>query len=98
MELYTEISKVLIDFLIQYLGRTHNFSNSITCKFPCFIGANIFVSSSGLIKLGDFGSAVRLKDPVHTMHGEVCKFRGTAGKVISIFVIIMFFFSFFLCH
>ncbi|XP_065056880.1 mitogen-activated protein kinase kinase kinase 4-like [Rhopilema esculentum] len=40
-------------------------------------GANIFVSSSGLIKLGDFGSAVRLRDPFHTLQGEVCKTRGT---------------------
>ena len=45
----------------------------------CIQGANIFVSSSGLIKLGDFGSAVRLKDPIHTMQGEVCKFGGTPG-------------------
>eukprot|EP00794_Sanderia_malayensis_P021355 gene21355-23431_t len=42
-------------------------------------GANIFVSSSGIIKLGDFGSAVRLKDPTHTMHGELSKFKGTAA-------------------
>ena len=46
-----------------------------------FVGANIFVASSGLIKLGDFGSAVRLKDRVHTMFGEVCKLRGTPGNI-----------------
>ena len=54
----------------------------MSCIFD-FIGANIFVSSSGLIKLGDFGSAVRLKDPIRTMRGEVSKFRGTAGKPIE---------------
>lgn len=52
----------------------------------CVLGANIFVSSSGLIKLGDFGSAVRLKDPVHTMQGEVCKFRGTAGMQYALMI------------
>eukprot|EP00111_Clytia_hemisphaerica_P003243 TCONS_00009253-protein len=42
-------------------------------------GANIFLSSSGLIKIGDFGSAVKLKDPMCTTQGEVFNTRGTAA-------------------
>ena len=47
----------------------------------CFFrtGANIFLSSSGLVKIGDFGSAVKLKDPMCTTQGEVFNTRGTAG-------------------
>ena len=52
----------------------------ILCYFSYQSGSNIFVSSNGIIKLGDFGSAVRLKDPLHTMQGEVANVRGTAGK------------------
>lgn len=42
-------------------------------------GANIFLSSSGLIKIGDFGSAVKLKDALCTSVGEVFNTRGTAA-------------------
>lgn len=47
------------------------------------LGANIFLSSSGLIKIGDFGSAVKLKDALCTSVGEVFNTRGTAGKTKS---------------
>ena len=51
-----------------------------------FLGANIFVSSSGLIKIGDFGSAVKLKDALATSQGEVFSTRGTAGGCYRFFV------------
>lgn len=43
-------------------------------------GANIFLTSSGLIKLGDFGCSVKLKNNTQTMPGEVNSTLGTAGK------------------
>ncbi|XP_031553108.1 mitogen-activated protein kinase kinase kinase 4-like isoform X3 [Actinia tenebrosa] len=42
-------------------------------------GANIFLSSNGLIKLGDFGSSIKLKNQSKTMHGEVMNVRGTVA-------------------
>lgn len=46
----------------------------------CFgTGANIFLTSSGLIKLGDFGCSVKLRNNTHTMPGEVNSTLGTAG-------------------
>ncbi|EPY85227.1 hypothetical protein CB1_000390041 [Camelus ferus] len=42
-------------------------------------GANIFLTSSGLIKLGDFGCSVKLKNNAQTMPGEVNSTLGTAG-------------------
>lgn len=45
-------------------------------------GANIFLTSSGLIKLGDFGCSVKLRNNTHTMPGEVNSTLGTAGKKI----------------
>lgn len=43
------------------------------------LGANIFLTSSGLIKLGDFGCSVKLKNNAQTMPGEVNSTLGTAG-------------------
>ena len=52
---------------------------TIPNRYP--VGANIFLSSGGsLIKLGDFGSSIKLKDPMHTMHGEISNIRGTVGE------------------
>lgn len=50
--------------------------------FVClhFPGANIFLTSSGLIKLGDFGCSVKLKNNTQTMPGEVNSTLGTAGE------------------
>ncbi|GAA6213903.1 mitogen-activated protein kinase kinase kinase 4 isoform X3 [Lates japonicus] len=42
-------------------------------------GANIFLTSSGLIKLGDFGCSVKLRNNAHTMPGEVNSTLGTAA-------------------
>ncbi|KAM6956719.1 mitogen-activated protein kinase kinase kinase 4 isoform 2-T2 [Aplochiton taeniatus] len=42
-------------------------------------GANIFLTSSGLIKLGDFGCSVKLKNNAQTMPGEVNSTMGTAA-------------------
>lgn len=50
------------------------------CVSLCFLGANIFLTSSGLIKLGDFGCSVKLKNNTQTMPGEVNSTLGTAGK------------------
>lgn len=49
------------------------------CSFPS--GANIFLTSSGLIKLGDFGCSVKLKNNAQTMPGEVNSTLGTAGRM-----------------
>ncbi|XP_071997410.1 mitogen-activated protein kinase kinase kinase 4 isoform X3 [Engystomops pustulosus] len=42
-------------------------------------GANIFLTSAGLIKLGDFGCSVKLKNNAQTMPGEVNSTLGTAA-------------------
>ncbi|XP_068698407.1 mitogen-activated protein kinase kinase kinase 4-like isoform X1 [Montipora foliosa] len=42
-------------------------------------GANIFVSSDGYIKLGDFGSSIKLKNPFQTNYGEISNMRGTVA-------------------
>ncbi|XP_016892956.1 mitogen-activated protein kinase kinase kinase 4 isoform X2 [Cynoglossus semilaevis] len=42
-------------------------------------GANIFLTSSGLIKLGDFGCSVKLRNNTQTMPGEVNSTLGTAA-------------------
>ncbi|XP_047207891.1 mitogen-activated protein kinase kinase kinase 4 isoform X3 [Girardinichthys multiradiatus] len=42
-------------------------------------GANTFLTSSGLIKLGDFGCSVKLRNNTHTMPGEVNSTLGTAA-------------------
>ena len=44
------------------------------------LGANIFVSSDGLLKLGDFGSSIKLKNPLQTVYGEISNIRGTVGE------------------
>lgn len=54
--------------------------NKCVCVSLCFLGANIFLTSSGLIKLGDFGCSVKLKNNTQTMPGEVNSTLGTAGK------------------
>lgn len=51
-------------------------------------GTNIFLTSVGLIKLGDFGSAVRLSNRTKTMPGEISSHAGitaayTAPEVIN---------------
>ena len=49
--------------------------------FPLIIlGANIFVSSDGVLKLGDFGSSIKLKNPLRTIYGEISNIRGTVGE------------------
>ena len=52
------------------------------------IGSNIFLTSSGLLKLGDFGSAIRLLDRSRTMPGEISSHSGitasfTAPEVVN---------------
>lgn len=54
--------------------------------FFYFPGANIFLTSSGLIKLGDFGCSVKLKNNAQTMPGEVNSTLGTAGKSLNVVV------------
>ena len=44
-----------------------------------FAGANIFLTSKGRLKLGDFGCSVKLKNHT-TMAGEVNSLVGTTGK------------------
>uniref|UniRef100_H2Y760 Protein kinase domain-containing protein n=1 Tax=Ciona savignyi TaxID=51511 RepID=H2Y760_CIOSA len=51
-------------------------------------GGNIFLTSSGLLKIGDFGSAVRLLDRTRTLPGEIASHAGitaayTAPEVIN---------------
>lgn len=48
--------------------------------FLSALGANIFVSSDGLLKLGDFGSSIKLKNPLQTVYGEISNIRGTVGE------------------
>ncbi|KAM7408896.1 hypothetical protein PAMA_002562 [Pampus argenteus] len=50
-------------------------------------GANIFLTSSGLIKLGDFGCSVKLRNNTHTMPGEVNSTLGTAAVTFYFFLI-----------
>ena len=57
-------------------------SSHITKMLVCcvvILGANIFLTSDGPLKLGDFGSAVKLKNHT-TMPGEVNNLVGTAGE------------------
>jgi len=42
-------------------------------------GANIFLTSQGTLKLGDFGCSVKLKNHT-TMVGEINKLVGTTGR------------------
>uniref|UniRef100_S4R4B7 Protein kinase domain-containing protein n=1 Tax=Petromyzon marinus TaxID=7757 RepID=S4R4B7_PETMA len=46
---------------------------------PPWLGANIFLTSTGHIKLGDFGCSVKLKNISQTMPGEVNSTLGTAA-------------------
>jgi len=51
-------------------------------------GSNIFLTSSGLLKLGDFGSAIKLTNRSYTLPGEVFSHSGitaayTAPEVIN---------------
>nr|XP_009861526.2 mitogen-activated protein kinase kinase kinase 4 isoform X1 [Ciona intestinalis] len=51
-------------------------------------GGNIFLTSNGLLKIGDFGSAVRLLDRSQTLPGEIASHTGitaayTAPEVIN---------------
>ena len=39
-------------------------------------GSNIFLTSNGLLKLGDFGSAVRLLNRSKTIAGEIASHHG----------------------
>ncbi|KAK2570774.1 Mitogen-activated protein kinase kinase kinase 4 [Acropora cervicornis] len=43
------------------------------------VSANIFLSSDGYIKLGDFGSSIKLKDRSRTFYGEINNMRGTVA-------------------
>ena len=62
-------------------GSTVTFENiSLTFAILFHSGANIFVSSGGLLKLGDFGSSIKLKNPFQTCYGEISNIRGTVGK------------------
>ena len=63
------------DFFFFYL---HNTDKRIT--LVTVLGANIFVSSGGLLKLGDFGSSIKLKNPLQTVYGEISNIRGTVGE------------------
>ena len=54
--------------------------NSQHIAFLAASGANIFVSSDGLLKLGDFGSSIKLKNPLQTVYGEISNIRGTVGE------------------
>ena len=54
--------------------------NSQHVAFVTGLGANIFVSSDGLLKLGDFGSSIKLKNPLQTIYGEISNIRGTVGE------------------
>ena len=47
---------------------------------PCLSGANIFLSSNGSIKLGDFGLSVQLKNLHKTMPNEIRQQVGTVRK------------------
>ena len=64
------------------------FAAVITAVIKSFIllvitlGANIFVSSGGVLKLGDFGSSIKLKNPLQTVYGEICNIRGTVGEIV----------------
>lgn len=61
--------------IISYCGSNVNY------YYNYFVlGANIFLSSDGYIKLGDFGSSIKLKDPFRTFHGEINNMRGTVGE------------------
>lgn len=59
-----------------------NVRNCFICLIFAILGANIFLTSSGLIKLGDFGCSVKLKNNAHTMPGEVNSTLGTAGEAL----------------
>ncbi len=48
----------------------------------CSIGANIFLSSNGSIKLGDFGLSVQLRNYNMTMPNEIKQQAGTVRKCI----------------
>lgn len=60
-----------------------NFFTLMRCLIFAILGANIFLTSSGLIKLGDFGCSVKLKNNAHTMPGEVNSTLGTAGEAVE---------------
>lgn len=62
------------------------FIASILFVFFYSPGANIFLTSSGLIKLGDFGCSVKLKNNAQTMPGEVNSTLGTAGERLKVVV------------
>lgn len=77
---------LLCNFFQQYImlrsppASVKHWFNSCHCFSLCLVGANIFLTSSGLIKLGDFGCSVKLKNNTQTMPGEVNSTLGTAGK------------------
>ena len=52
----------------------------IVCFNSCPSGANIFLSSNGSIKLGDFGLSVQLKNLHKTMPNEIKQQVGTVRK------------------
>ena len=45
-------------------------------------GVNVFLSETGNVKLGDFGSSAKLADVNQTLDGEMKSFRGTAGECV----------------
>lgn len=48
------------------------------------VGANIFLSSNGSIKLGDFGLSVQLKNYNMTMPNEIKQQAGTVREYTSL--------------
>ena len=53
----------------------------VICTFNTHpLGANIFLSSNGSIKLGDFGLSVQLKNLHKTMPNEIRQQVGTVRK------------------
>ena len=68
---YSVININLVDIVI--LDTINCFSLSM------FSGANIFLTESGSLKLGDFGCSVKLKNH-NTMPGDLNTMKGTLGK------------------
>lgn len=52
------------------------YSSNIHKRSDLITGSNIFLTSGGLLKLGDFGSAIKLMNKNSTMPGEICSHSG----------------------